>query len=138
MDIKDMDVFIKRITASERLGLDLEGKKPDLYIGSRFIPGAKADNMPPLRKIILSISRIVTKLFYGTNVSDPHIGYRVISLPALRKFTLTADGMHYANEFNEQIRRNRLKFEEVPVHIRYTEYSIHKVHGQKNSNSLKL
>jgi hypothetical protein len=26
----------------------------------------------------------------------------------------------------------------VPVHIRYTEYSIHKVHGQKNSNSLKL
>lgn len=125
MDIKDMDVFIKHIKQDEKLGLDLEDKKPDLYLGSRFIHGAKADNMPAFRKVILFISRIVTKLFYGTNTSDPHNGYRVISLASLRKFNLTADGMHYANEFNEQIKRNKLKYEEVPVHIMYTEYSLH-------------
>lgn len=138
MDIKDMETFIKHIHTDQKLGLDLENKRPDLYLGSRFIHGAKADNMPAFRKIILFISRVVTKLFYGTNTSDPHNGYRVIALEALRKFTLTADGMHYANEFNEQMKRNKLKYEEVPVHIMYTEYSLTKAHGQKNSNSLRL
>jgi hypothetical protein len=74
----------------------------------------------------LFISKIVTRIFYGTKVSDPHIGYRVISLPALRKINLTSDGMHYANELNEQIKKFKMKYEEVPVHIRYTEYSLGK------------
>jgi hypothetical protein len=54
----------------------------------------------------------------------------------MKKIQLTADGMHYANEVNEQIKQLGLKFIEVPVHIKYTEYSLGK--GQKNSNSIKL
>ncbi len=73
---------------------------------------------------------------YGTKVSDPHIGFRVYKLDTLKKIHLTADGMHYANEINEQIRQLGLKFVEFPVHIRYTDYSLEK--GQKNSNSIKL
>ena len=91
-----------------------------------------------MRRVILFISMVVTRIFYGTQVSDPHNGYRVISLDALRKITLTSDGMHYANELNEQIQRNRFVYEEVPVHIRYTEHSLGKAHRQKNSNSLRL
>lgn len=136
MDVKDMDTFIKHIHADQKLGLDLENKKPDLYLGSRFLEGSKVDNMPAFRKTILAIARLVTRIFYGTKVTDPHIGYRVISLPTLRKFVLTADGMHYANELNEQIKRYRMKYREIPVHIRYTQYSLGK--WQKNSNSLKL
>lgn len=79
-----------------------------------------------MRKFILRIARLVTRIFYGTKVSDPHCGYRVVSLPALRKFVLTADGMHYANEVNEQIKRHHMKYIEVPIHIRYTEYSLNK------------
>ena len=94
--------------------------------------------MPPMRKVILSISRIVTFIFYGSRVSDPHVGYRILSMNALSKINITADGMHYANELQEQIRKNRLSFVEVPVHIRYTEYSTTKAHRQKNSNSVKL
>ena len=37
---------------------------------------------------------------------------------------LTADGMHYANELNEQIKRHHMKYREVPVHVKYTEYSM--------------
>lgn len=136
MDVKDMDTFIKHIHADQKLGLDIENKKPDLYLGSRFLEGSKVDNMPAFRKTILAIARLVTRIFYGTKVTDPHIGYRVISLPTLRKFVLTADGMHYANELNEQIKRYRMKYREIPVHIRYTQYSLGK--WQKNSNSLKL
>jgi len=126
MDIKDMDVFIKAISK----------KHHDLYIWSRFIAGGKGENMPFMRRMILGIAKIVTSIFYGSKITDSHNGYRVISLPALRKFVITADGMHYANEINEQIQSHKMDYEEIPVHIRYTEYSLGK--GQKNSNSLKL
>jgi conjugal transfer/entry exclusion protein len=82
--------------------------------------------MPAMRRVILSIAKLVTKIFYGSQVSDPHNGYRVISLSALRKFVITADGMHYANEINEQIQSHQMDYEEIPVHIRYTEYSLGK------------
>jgi len=32
MDIKDMETFMKHIYQDEKLGLDLENKKPDLYL----------------------------------------------------------------------------------------------------------
>jgi len=44
--------------------------------------------------------------------------------------------MHYANELNEQIKKHKIKYKEIPVHIRYTEHSLRK--WQKNSNSIKL
>lgn len=136
MDVKDMETFIQHIHTDQELWSDSEYQKPDLYLGSRFLEESKVDNMPRARKIILLIAKLVTKIFYGANISDPHNGYRVISLPALRKFIITADGMHYANELNEQIKKNHMKYTEIPVHIRYTEYSLDK--GQKNSNSLRL
>jgi hypothetical protein len=138
MDIKDMETFINHIHADQKLWSDSKNPKTELYLGSRFLKGSKVDNMPSFRKTILWIAKLVTRIFYGTNVSDPHIWYRVISLPALRKFALTADGMHYANELNEQIRRYKMNYKEIPVHIMYTEQSLTKWHRQKNSNSLKL
>jgi tRNA U34 5-carboxymethylaminomethyl modifying enzyme MnmG/GidA len=97
--------------------------------------------MPKMRNFVLGIAKIVTRILYGTKVTDPHSWYRVISLSALRKFVITADGMHYANELNEQIRRHHMKYKEVPIHIKYTEYSMHnpnKWHRNKNSDSFKL
>jgi hypothetical protein len=32
MDVKDMETFIKHIHIDEKLGLDLENKRPDLYL----------------------------------------------------------------------------------------------------------
>jgi hypothetical protein len=73
MDVKDMETFIKHIHADQKLGFDFENKRPDLYLGSRFIEGSKVDNMPGARKIILKIAKLVTRIFYGTKVTDPHI-----------------------------------------------------------------
>jgi len=141
MDVKDMDTFMKHIHADQKLWLDLENKKPDLYLGSRFVAGAQVENMPKMRWVIQVFARLITRILYWTKVSDPHCGYRVISLPSLRKIVLTADGMHYANEVNEQIKRYHMKYREIPVHIRYTDYSMHssaKWHRNKNSDSIKL
>ncbi|PJA47858.1 MAG: hypothetical protein CO170_04570 [candidate division SR1 bacterium CG_4_9_14_3_um_filter_40_9] len=128
MNIKDMEIFQSHMSHHPA----------QVYLGSRFLKSSKVENMPFIRKIILRISRAITLVFYGAKVSDPHNGYRVISMEALQKINITADGMHYANELQEQIKKNKLSFHEVPVHIVYTEYSMTKAHRQKNSNSLKL
>jgi hypothetical protein len=116
MDIADMQSFAKAIKAN----------KTDLYLGSRFIPGAAAYQIPTLRKYILGIAKVVVRLMYSNKVSDPHNGYRVMSLAAIQKFKLQSDGMHYANELNEQIVAYRMSYTEVPVHIHYTDYSLQK------------
>lgn len=146
MDIKDMETFIDRIRNEDvRISHLIDRKQDitkgknrpnDIYIWSRFVYWGKANDIPRARRIILFISKIVTRIFYWTKVSDPHNWYRVINLPALRKINLTADGMHYANELNEQIKKYKMKYEEVPVNIHYTDYSLGK--WQKNSNSIKL
>lgn len=136
MDIQDTKTFIKRIKENEE-----NQKKIDLYLWSRFVSWASYENMTKSRKIIIKISKLVTKIFYGTKVSDPHSWFRMISLESLRKINITADWMHYANELNEQIKSQKMKFEEVPIHIRYTEYSMYdtsKWHRNKNSDSIKL
>jgi hypothetical protein len=127
MDIKDLERFQKAMK---------EHKNADLFLWSRFIKGAKSYDMPKSRRVILWISRIITMIFYWVKVSDPHNGYRVYTLDAFNKININADWMHYANEINEQIALNKLNFVEVPVNIRYTDYSLWK--GQKNSNSWKL
>jgi hypothetical protein len=110
--------------------------KVEVYLGSRFVKWWSSANMPKSRKIILAISKLVTRVFYSAKISDPHNWYRVINIEAFKKFHLTADGMHYANEVNEQIKKYKMKYKEIPVHIRYTDYSLWK--WQKNSNSIKL
>jgi hypothetical protein len=126
MDISDMKTFYHT----------MQSRPAQIYLGSRFVPWAQAHNIPWTRKLILYVSKLVTRIFYGTKVTDPHNGFRVIHINAIKKLTITADGMHYANEINEQIRIKKITYEEVPVHIRYTEYSLAK--WQKNSNSIKL
>ena len=127
MDIKDMKTFQEAMD---------KHKNADLFLWSRFVKWAKTYDMPTSRRIILWVSKVITRIFYWVKVSDPHNWYRVYTIDALKKININADWMHYANEINEQIALNKLKFVEVPVNIRYTEYSLWK--WQKNSNGWKL
>ena len=54
----------------------------------------------------------------------------------LDKIDLSSDGMTYASELLDSIRRNKISYKEVPVRIKYTEYSLGK--GQKNTNALRI
>jgi len=110
MNIQDMELFQKEINKISKTN-----KKIDLLVWSRFVNWAKTENQPKLRKIILKLSQLATLLFYNIKISDPHIWFRVIKLKTFSKLEITADGMHYANEINEQIRKKKLKFIEVPV-----------------------
>jgi polyprenyl-phospho-N-acetylgalactosaminyl synthase len=98
----------------------------DVTLGSRFINKTK---MPLKRKILLKGSVIVQWLFYGVNLSDAHNGFRVMSRDAAKKIRIESDRMEHASEIVEEIVNRRLRYKEVPVIIRYTDYSLKKGHG---------
>ncbi len=127
MDISDMEEFHAMIA-----------KHPEtkIFLGSRFIKGGEAENMPFGRKIVLRGSKLVTLVFNRLTISDPHNGYRAMHVSVLEQIHLSSDGMTYASELLDCIRRNHLRYKEVPVRIKYTEYSLQK--GQKNGNALKI
>lgn len=127
MDIKDMETFRAMIEKHNHV---------KAFLGSRFIKGGEAENMPAGRKIVLRGSKIVTLIFNRLNVSDPHNGYRALHTSILEPIHLSSDGMTYASELLDCIRRNRVKYMEVPVRIKYTDYSLGK--GQKNGNALRI
>lgn len=123
----------------------------DIVLGSRFLNKSstflrglmpqgkvldKINQIPANKKIILRLAILVTRLYTGLKITDTHNGFRAISSQAAKKIEIRQDGMAHASEILEQIKKYNLKFKEVPVTMRYTEYSIKK--GQKLSNSFRI
>ena len=125
-DIKDAQKFIYELD---------KNKDIDIVFGSRFVKWAKT-NVPIFRKIILFWWKIFTGLVSWIYLTDSHNWYRAFRKTALYKFSLRIDSMAYASELIEEIRKNDLKYSEIPVNIQYTDYSIKK--WQKSSNAIYI
>ncbi|PID87547.1 cell wall biosynthesis glycosyltransferase [Candidatus Gracilibacteria bacterium] len=125
-NINDSKNFISQMEKSKNL---------DIILGSRFIEKTNT-NAPFHRRVILFLGIIFTYITTGLNFTDSHNGYRLLKLSAIKKIKLTMDGMEYASELIEQIKINNLKYKEIPVNIKYTEYSLNK--GQKSSNAINI
>ncbi|HJX05860.1 MAG TPA: glycosyltransferase family 2 protein [Candidatus Nanoarchaeia archaeon] len=100
--------------------------KVDVTIGSRFI---KHTEVPLDRRILLKGSVLVQWVFYGIKLSDAHNGFRVLSRKAAEQIRIESNRMEHASEILEEIVKKRIKYQEVPVTIRYTGYSMKKGHG---------
>lgn len=123
-DINDLHKFIKAFK-----------KDPNLWavLWSRFIE--KTDtNVPPFRKIVLYLGRIFTLFISWVYLTDSHNGYRVFALNTIKKIKLNINWMAYASELVDKLKKNKIKFTEVPVNIKYTEYSLSK--WQNSSNAI--
>lgn len=112
-------------------------KHPKLWVvlGSRFVKKTES-NVPLLRKMTLFLWRIFTMFVSGVYLTDAHNGYRVFTLKSVKKIRLTIDTMAYASELIDQIKTKHIKLKEVPVNIKYTEYSMHK--GQSSWNAVNI
>ncbi len=126
MEVNDMENFITNIK-----------KYPDIkaWFGSRF-KWVKPKSMPLIRKIILKIWKLVSKILYKNKIEDYHCWYRVFDLNIIKKIKLNSDWFHYANELIENINNLKIPSQEVPVKIKYTDYSLSK--WQKSSNAIKM
>jgi glycosyltransferase involved in cell wall biosynthesis len=112
----------------------LKKKEVDIVLGSRFLKSGS--NVPFLRKMVLKCGIFTVWLFYGLKLTDVHNGLRALSHHAAERIDITMDQMEHASEILSEIKHQNLKYVEVPVIIRYTEYS--KAHGQSSLNAVKI
>jgi len=106
----------------------------DVALGSRF-KGA-AIGISPVRRNVLQLAVLFTRVTTGLQVTDCHNGFRVFTAAAARRLRITQNRMAHASEVLEEIARKRMSYVEVPVTIRYTDYSMAK--GQSSLNSLNI
>ena len=106
----------------------------EVVLGSRFI--GKVTNLPLQRKIMLKVSVIICRIFYGLKLTDSHNGLRGFRSGAAHNIKITENRMLHASEILQRISELKLSYKEVPVHILYTQYSLEK--GQSMWNAIKL
>lgn len=108
-------------------------KEADVVFGSRFLGKS---NVPFFKKLTLKGAIFFTWIFSGVWLTDAHCGFRALSRDAAKKIRITYDKMEHASEIVDEVMTKKIKYKEVPVNVRYTEYSIRK--GQSVFNSIKI
>lgn len=121
----------------ETLVAPLRTGEVDVVLGSRFLASAEdVREIPALRRWLLRMAILFTRWMSGLRVTDTHNGLRAFTRRAAGRIHISADRMAHASEILDQIHRLELRYREVPVRVRYTEYS--RTKGQKNSSAVRI
>jgi glycosyltransferase involved in cell wall biosynthesis len=118
----------------DRLISALRKSGADVALGSRF--HGQAIGVPWSRRVLLKAATSFTRLTTGLKVSDTHNGFRVLNRRAAATLHIRQNRMAHASEILSQISRNGLRYIEVPVTIKYTEYSLLK--GQRMGDAANI
>lgn len=106
--------------------------RADIALGSRFL--GDASSVPCGRRLLLKGAVLFTRLATGVALTDAHNGLRALSRRAAERIDIRLDRMAHASDLIDQIRSLGLVYEEVPVTVRYTAYSLAK--GQRAAHAL--
>lgn len=117
-----------------RLIKPLIDDKADIVLGSRFL--GHALNIPFSRLLTLKMGIIFTFIFSGLKFTDVYNGLRALNKTALQKIIITQNRLAHASEILDKIKIHELRFTEIPVTVKYTDYSKQK--GERNINALKV
>jgi len=106
----------------------------DVVLGTRL----KDPRGMPWYKILANwVGNAITWYFYGLWVSDSQSGFRAYSRHASELINTKTDRYEYDSEVIREIYLYKLKYREVPIEVRYTEYSMGKIQKQGFVNGLK-
>ena len=110
----------------------------DIVLGSRFFSNSNfsKNKIPFFKKIILKSAILFTRAITGLSLTDTHNGFRALSRKAALQIKIRQDKMAHASEIVHEVARLGLKYKELPITVKYTEYSKRK--GQKISNSFSI
>lgn len=108
-------------------------EQADMVIGTRM---KSRKGMPWDRVVLNGLSSIITWLLFGIWTTDSQSGFRAFNRKALQFIQIKTQGMEVSSEFFAEIRDRQLRFAEVPITVRYTDYS--RMKGQTNLNSLNI
>lgn len=112
----------------------IQGGQCDITLGSRFL--GEAENLPASRRFTLQLAVLFTRFVNRVKLTDAHNGLRAFSRRAAERINITLDRMAHASEIIDLVKRSGLPFREVPVKIRYTEYSMSK--GQSSRQAIRI
>ena len=108
----------------------------DVALGTRFARPESIQSIPATRRLLLRMAAAYTRWTVGLHVTDTHNGLRAFSAKAAAKLRIVQNRMSHATEILQQIRLHGMRYVEVPVHIRYTDYSVKK--GQSGLNAVTI
>ncbi len=117
-----------------RLIEPIEKNHCDVVLGTRLKNPA---GMPWYKICANHIGNAITWYFYGLWVSDSQSGFRAYSRHASELINTKTDRYEYDSEVIREIYIYKLKYREVPIEVRYTEYSMGKIQKQGFWNGLK-
>lgn len=106
----------------------------DVVLGSRL---KDCTGMPFYKIVHNHIGNMLVWMLYGLFVTDSQSGFRAYSKNALEKIDTKTDRYEYDSEVIREIHRHQLKFIEIPIEVRYTEYSMGKVQKMNLKNGAK-
>ena len=112
----------------------LRTKEADVTLGSRFLESAH--EVPPLKKMVLKTIATVSGSSRRLGLTDTHNGLRAFNRAVAEKVDITQAGMAHASELVDFLARSSFRVREVPVTIKYTEYSMSK--GQSLLNGVNI
>ncbi len=111
-------------------------RRCDIVLGSRFLAGGGAVNIPRSRLLTLRLALTFTRLSTGLEVTDTHNGFRALTRQTAERLRITQHRMAHASQILSEIARLRLRYREAPVTVVYSEYSLAK--GQGISNAINI
>ena len=112
----------------------IEKNHCDVVLGTRL---KNPKGMPWYKICANHIGNALTWYFYGLWVSDSQSGFRAYSRHASELINTKTDRYEYDSEVIREIYIYKLKYKEVPIEVRYTEYSMGKIQKQGFWNGLK-
>jgi glycosyltransferase involved in cell wall biosynthesis len=106
----------------------------DLVLGTRF--AEHAATVPLAKRLILRTAVLLSPAGRKLKLTDAHNGLRVLTRPVVEDLQITMNGMAHASEIVSYLGRSSWRVREVPVSIRYTDYSRSK--GQSLLNGVNI
>ncbi|NTU46236.1 glycosyltransferase family 2 protein [Candidatus Roizmanbacteria bacterium] len=106
----------------------------DVVLGSRLL---KSKGMPFIKIIANYLGNFFTWIIYGLWVTDSQSGFRAYSKRAIAEIDTKHDRYEYDSEVIREIVKNKLRFIEIPVQVRYSKYSMNKVQKQSFYTGIK-
>ena len=106
----------------------------DIVLGSRFLTATHS--VPAVRRAVLRAGVLFTRITTGLRLTDTHNGLRVMNRRTALALRLRLHGMAHASEILGAVARHRLRYEEVPMTVLYTDYS--RAKGQSSVNAVNI
>ena len=105
-----------------------------IVFGSRFLDDRTKVGVA--KRVVLGAAVKYSQMSTGLSLSDTHNGLRAFTREVAAALELKLNGMAHASELLSIVAERKFPYTEVPVHIRYTDYSRDK--GQPLMNGVNI